>query len=1052
MNITDIFIKRPVLSTVVSLMILVLGLRSLMELPIRQFPYTENAVVTVTTYYYGADPNVMASFITTPLEASIAQANGIDYMTSNSTLSTSTIQVNLRLNYDSNKAVSEINTKVNAVINQLPREAQQPIITVAVGETIDSMYMGFYSDNLARNQITDYLIRVVQPKLQSLEGVQLAEILGTRQFALRAWLDPQKMAALNITGNDVATTMVANNLISAVGRTDGNMVVVNLNAATGLHSVEEFKDLVIKSNNAAIVRLKDIAQVTLGAENYDTEVKFDGIPAVYIGIKVAPTANILTVIDRVRKAFPEIESQLPDGLKGRIVYDGTKYVYSAIHEVESSLTEALLIVTAVIFLFLGNVRSVIIPVVAIPLSLIGAFFIMLLLGYSINLLTLLALVLAIGLVVDDAIIVVENIYRHMEAGMPRLDAALLGAKELANPIIAISIVLIAVYVPIGFMGGLTGALFSEFAFTLAGAVGVSAIIALTLSPMMCSKLLKTAKNHEHNPNNNPSIQNDSSQKTANKTRFNLVTYIDKNFDKLSSNYKKFLSSSLNHLSVFIVFSVIILSSIYFLYANAMHELAPDEDQGIIISLLTAQPNASLYQTQLYSRQVFDTFTSFKETDHVFQLEGISGLNTGIAGMVLDPWDERKRTAMVLQDLVQKKLNDIAGATIAVFQKPPLPGSNGLPIQVVVQTTDPFERLNEVAQNFLDKIQQTGMYLFLDKDLKIDKLQTSIEIDRDKAALLGLTMNNVGTSLANILGGNYLNYFNLSGRSYKVIPQVATNDRLNYEQILDYHIKTSSGSSVPLSTIAHMKRSVVPESLNHFQQLNSATISGVLLPKITQGEALESIQKIAKEILPSGYNLNYAGLSRQFTKESAALVLTFFFALVIIFLTLAALFESFRDPLIILISVPMSIWGAMIFITLGVGGASLNIYTEVGLVTLIGLISKHGILIVQFANDLQLEGKSKREAIEMAASIRLRPILMTTASMVLGVIPLILATGAGAVSRYNIGLVIASGISIGTLFTLFVVPAMYLLLADVLQAEGAPVESNPLSSPSAPIPT
>lgn len=1015
MNITDIFIKRPVLATVVSLMILVLGLRSLIQLPIRQFPFTENAVVTVTTSFYGASPDVMASFITTPLEASIAQANGIDYMTSSSTLSTSTIQVNLKLNYDSSKAVSDINTKVNAVINQLPREAQQPVITVAVGETIDSMYMGFYSDNLERNKITDYLIRVVQPKLQAVDGVQLAEILGTRQFALRAWLDPAKMAALNITGTEVTTAMVANDLISAVGRTDGNMVVVNLTAGTELHTVEEFKELVIKSKNGAIVRLKDIANVTLGAENYDTEVSFDGTPAVYIGIKVAPSANLLTVIDKVREVFPSIAEQLPDGLKGRIVYDGTKYVYSSIHEVEQSLIEALLIVTGVIFLFLGTIRSVIIPVVAIPLSLIGAFFIMLLLGYSVNLLTLLALVLAIGLVVDDAIIVVENIYRHMESGMSRLDAALLGAKELANPIIAISIVLIAVYVPIGFMGGLTGALFTEFAFTLAGAVGVSAIIALTLSPMMCSKLLKTV----HNQNSNEK---------------GLVAFVDRQFGKLSIHYKGLLHSTLNHLPVIIVFSVIILLSIYFLYVNAKHELAPDEDQGIIISLLTAQPNASLYQTQLFSRQIYETYKSFSETEHIFQLDGISGLNTSIAGMVLKPWDERKKTAMELQAVVQQKLNDVAGAKIAVFQRPPLPGSNGLPVQVVVQTTEPFDRLNDLSHDFLDKIQKTGMFMFLDNDLKIDKLQTSIEFDRDKAALLGLTMSNVGNAMANILGGNYVNYFNLSGRSYKVIPQVSTDDRLNYEQILNYYIKTSSGSSVPLSTIAHMKRSVVPQSLNHFQQLNSATISGVLLPSITQGEALDTIQKIAKETLPTGYTLDFSGLSRQFIQESSALVLTFFFALIIIFLTLAALFESFRDPLIVLISVPMSICGAMIFITLGIGGASLNIYTEVGLVTLIGLISKHGILIVQFANDLQLEGKSKLEAIEMAASIRLRPILMTTASMVLGVVPLILASGAGAVSRFNIGLVIASGISIGTLFTLFVVPAMYLAIADVLEAK------------------
>jgi multidrug efflux pump len=1054
MNITDIFIKRPVLASVVSLMILVLGIRSLLGLPVRQFPYTENAVVTVTTTYYGADPDVMAGFITTPLETSIAQANGIDYLTSSSTLGTSTIQANLILNYDSSKALSDINTKVNAVINQLPKDAQQPVITVAIGETIDSMYMGFYSDVLPRNKITDYLIRVVQPKLQAVPGVQLAEILGTRQFALRAWLDPAKMAAYNLTATEVSNALASNDFISAVGRTDGQMVIVNLTAETGLHSVEEFKNLVLRANDGAIIKLSDVANVTLGAENYDTEVKFDGNPAVYIGIKVSPTANLLTAIDNVRKIFPTIEQQLPEGLSGRIVYDGTKYVYSAIHEVEHSLTEALLIVTGVVFIFLGSVRSVTIPVVAIPLSLIGAFFIMLLLGYSVNLLTLLALVLAIGLVVDDAIIVVENIYRHMEAGMSRLEASLLGAKELANPIIAISVVLIAVYVPIGFMGGLTGALFSEFAFTLAGAVGVSAVIALTLSPMMCSKLLKVAQNHNnnHDSDNHSDLETNQNKKKQLSFESRFVQYIDKQFARLSSTYQQALHHTLDHLPVIGVFAIIVLMSIGFLYTLSKHELAPQEDQGIIISLLTAAPNASLHQTQLYSRQVFEAFKAFPETEHIFQLDGISGLNTGIAGMVLKPWDERDRTAMAIQPQVQNQLSQIAGANIAVFQRPPLPGTSGLPVQVVIGTTDPFDRLNEVAQIVLKKIEKTGMFMFLDIDLKIDKLQTNVTIDREKAALMGLNMRDVGNALSLALGGNYVNYFNLAGRSYKVIPQVSTNDRLNDTQLLNYYINATSTpissspsslssssssqiqvQSIPLSTVAQLKRTVVPESLNHFQQLNSATISGVLLPSVTQGQALDTIENITQASLPGGYSVDYAGLSRQFKQESSALVLTFFFALIIIFLTLAALFESFRDPLIVLISVPMSICGAMIFISLGVGGASLNIYTEVGLVTLIGLISKHGILIVQFANDLQLEGKSKREAIEMAASIRLRPILMTTAAMVLGVVPLILASGAGAVSRYNIGLVVATGISIGTLFTLFVVPAMYLFLADVLEA-------------------
>lgn len=1014
MNITDIFIKRPVLATVVSLLILTLGLRSASLLPVREYPETQNAVISVSTSYVGADPATIAGFITTPLENAIAQANGIDYMTSRSTSGSSLIQANLRLNYDPNKALTEINTKVNSVLNQLPADTDPPVLSVEVGSSVDSMYIGFYSKVLPANKITDYLIRVVQPKLQALEGVQQAEILGKRQFAIRVWLDPVKLAAHDMTAVDVSQALAANNFISAAGRTEGNMMTYDIIASTGLSGVDEFRQLIVKSNNGAIVRLQDVANVTLGSDFYDMSVKFDGQSAVYIGIKAAPTANLLTVIKRVRDVFPEIDAQLPKGLEANIVYDATKYVNNAIHEVERSLLEAIGIVTLVIFLFLGSFRSVIIPVVTIPLSLIGAFFVMLVLGYSINLLTLLALVLGIGLVVDDAIIVVENIHRHIEAGMSKIDAALQGAKELANPIIAITVVLIAVYVPIGFMGGLTGALFVEFAFTLAGAVTVSAIIALTLSPMMCSKFLKSI----HAGQGNTDKEN------------RLVLFIDRQFERLSLFYGRMLTRSLNHLFVIGLFAAIVITSIYFLYAYSKSELAPQEDQGIAISMLTAAPNATLKQTQLYSRQAFEAFASFPEMDHVFQLDGVNGLNSSIAGGVFKPWSERKRTVDQVQPLIQEKLNQIAGAQAVVFQPPSLPGSGGgLPTQFVIGTTESYERLNEVSRIFLDRARALGLFAFVDTDLKFDKAQTTIELERDKASQMGLNMRDIGAVLASTLSGGRVNYFNLAGRSYQVIPQVMGNERVNAEQLLDYPITAADGSSIPISTIARLKTTVVPEVLTHFQQLNSSTISAAMMPGVTQGQALAALNVLAKEILPSNYSVDYASQSRQQVQESAALLVTFFFALLIIFLALSALFESFRDPLIVLISVPMSICGAMIFINLGIGGATLNIYTEVGLVTLIGLISKHGILIVQFANDLQREGKPKREAVQMAASIRLRPILMTTASMVLGVLPLLLATGAGAASRFNIGLVIASGISIGTLFTLFVVPGMYMMLAQ-----------------------
>ena len=1007
MNFTDIFIRRPVLASVVSLLILVLGLRAYAVLPILQYPRTENAVVNITTIYYGADPDVVAGFITTPIENAVAQANGIDYMTSNSQSGTSTITIYLRLNYDADKALTEINTKVNSVLNQLPIGTQQPTLTVKIGQTIDAMYIGFNSDTLAPNQITDYLTRVVQPKLQAVTGVQTAELLGQKVFALRAWLDPQKLAAFGLTATDVSQALAANDYISGIGTTKGQMVQVNLSASTSLHSADEFRNLVIKQSGGAVVRLKDVATVVLGAEDYESEVGFDGKQAVYIGIQVAPSANLLDVIQGVHAVFPEIQALLPHGLNGEIIYDSTEFVHSAINEVIRSLAEALAIVTVVVFLFLGSIRSALIPTIAIPLSLVGTFIVLLALGYSINLLTLLALVLAIGLVVDDAIIVVENVSRHLEEGQTPIDAAIQAARELGGPIVAMTVVLAAVYVPIAFQSGLTGALFAEFAFALVGAVTVSGIIALTLSPMLCSRLLKA-----HTP-----------ERRGWESR--LTDFIDRSFTRLRNGYERRLHGSLNTLPVTLVFAAIVLSSIYFLFTTAKTELAPQEDQGVIITQSIAAPNATLQQRQLYSKQVYRIFASHPETEHVFQID-VPGQSIG--GMVFKPWDKRAKTTNDLQPVLQQELNKVAGVRIAAFQPPALPGSFGLPVQFVIVTTEPFERLNQVAQQFLQQSLASGMFIFLDSDLKIDNPQSDITIDRDKTAQLGLKMSDVGGSLAAMLGGGYVNYFSISGRSYKVIPQVQQRYRLNPRQLLDYYIRTSDGSLVPLSTIATVSTKTVPESLNHFQQLNSATIQGVAMPGVAQGDALAFLQNLAARTLPEGYSVDYGGLSRQYVQETSGFVTTFGFALIVIFLALAALFESFRDPVIILVSVPMSIAGALIFVSLGFGGMSLNIYTEVGLVTLMGLISKHGILIVQFANHLQAEGRTKREAIEQAAGIRLRPILMTTAAMVLGVVPLITASGAGAVSRFQMGVVIASGLSIGTLFTLFVVPAVYLVFA------------------------
>jgi multidrug efflux pump len=1004
---TDIFIRRPVLAIVVSLMILVLGLKSMTALPILQYPRTQNAIVTVTTTYYGADPAIVAGFITTPLENAIAQANGIDYMTSSSQTGTSTITVNLRLNFDSGKALTEINTKVNSVLNQLPSGVQQPVLTVKVGQTIDAMYLGFSSDVLAPNQITDYLIRVVQPKLQAVPGVQTAELLGNKTFALRVWLDPTKLAAYGLTATDVSTALSSNNYIAGLGTTKGQMVQVNLTAATNLKSLQEFRDLVVKQAGASNIRLSDVANLTLGSEDYESSVGFNGKRAVYIGIQVAPNANLLDVIKGVRAIYPDIKAQQPDGLNSEIIYDSTDFVNSSIKEVVHSLGEALLIVTVVVFLFLGSWRSVLIPVIAIPLSLVGTFIILLMLGFSINLLTLLALVLAIGLVVDDAIIVVENVNRHLAEGAKPLQAAIAAARELAGPIAAMTVVLIAVYVPIGFQSGLTGALFTEFAFTLAGAVAVSAVVALTLTPMCCAFILKSPRTGK------PTLDD------------RIVAFIDARMETLQHRYRRLLAGSLTTIPVTVVFAALVLSSIYWLYTNSKNELAPEEDQGAILMQSTLAPNATLQQKLLYSAEVYRRLATHPETAGAFQLDLVG---SSIAGWVLKPWDQRDKTAAELQPVLQQEMAGVAGAKIVAFQLPPLPGASGLPIQFVIQTTDPFDRLDGIAKAFTGEALKSGKFIFLDNDLKVDQPQTTVLIDREKTAQLGLKLSDVGGALSNMLGGGYVNYFGLDGRSYKVIPQVEQRQRLNADQVLNYYIKTSDGTSVPLSTVASLKTTTVPQSLNHFQQVNAATISGVAMPGVITGEALATLKEIADRTLPKGYSIDYGGQSRQFIQESSGFAATYAFALIIIFLALSAQFESFRDPLIILVSVPMSIAGALIFIMLGIKGASLNIYTEVGLVTLMGLISKHGILIVEFANVLQHEGRSKRDAVIEATAIRLRPILMTTAAMVIGVMPLITASGAGAASRFNMGLVIASGLSIGTLFTLFVVPAFYTLLA------------------------
>jgi multidrug efflux pump len=1002
MKITDLFIRRPVLATVVNLLILIAGLVSINTLNVRQYPRSDIAVVTIKTAYIGASADLVRGYITTPLERVIASADGIDYMESSSTQGLSTITVHLRLNFDTNAALTQIQAKVAQVRNDLPPEAEAPIIEVESKDSeFAAMYLSFYSQDLDQNQITDFLTRVVQPRLSSIPGVQRADILGGRVFAMRIWLKPEKLASLNLTPAEVQTALQANNYLAAVGKTKGSMIAVNLVANTDLKTAEEFRSLVIRQDKGAIVRLGDVADVVLGAESYDDDVRFSGQKATFMGVWPLPNANTLDVVRSVREAMPEIQSRLPTGMQAKIAYDATVYIQSAIKDVLKTLSETLLIVIIVIFLFMGSLRTVIIPVVAIPISLIGAVFLMMLAGFTINLLTLLAVVLAVGLVVDDAIVVVENVERHLQEGESPMEAALKGARELVGPIIAMTITLAAVYTPIGIQGGLTGALFREFAFTLAGAVIVSGVVALTLSPMMSSKLLR---------------EGDSER--------GFAGWINRQFDRLRNFYMRVLGVTVRQRWAVIAFcSVIGLLWAPFLIVSKS-ELAPNEDQGFIFGIVKAPANATLDQVTLFADEINKAFRSAPEVSNTFQISSPTG---GFGGLVTKPWNERERTTEQIAAELFPKTGSIAGLQVIPITPPPLPGGSNFPIELVIASTAEPRELLDVANKLVAKAFESGVFMFADTDLKYDQPQTEVVFDRDKVAALGLNLQKVGADLSTMLSGNYVNRFSNQGRSYKVIPQIKRTDRLTVDQLKDIYVSGPNGRMVQLSTFATLKDTTEPRELKRFQQLNSATIQGAIKPGVSKDQALKVLEDEARKILPPGSVIDYAGESRQLRKEGNALVTTMVLSFILIFLVLAAQFESFRDPFIILFgSVPLALSGALMFPFLGF--TSVNIYSQVGLITLVGLVSKNGILIVEFANHLQEEGLDKARAVIQAAATRLRPILMTTAATVAGHTPLILAHGPGAAARNSIGTVLVTGMIIGTAFTLFVVPAIYVVVA------------------------
>jgi len=1007
MNFSELFIRRPVLSTVISLLLLLLGAQGIMNMSIREYPEVKDTVITVTTTYPGAGAELMQGFITTPIAKAVSNAEGIDYVTSTSRPSVSTVQAHMRLNTDPDKAMTEVISRVQQVRSQLPQEAEDPIINKGTGQQFALMYLAFYSPDMSAPQVTEFLTRVIQPRLSTIEGVGEAQILGEQTFSMRIWLDPVLMASRGVTAADVVTAIQGANFLSAPGRTKNELVATSVETATTLQSPEAFGALPVRSTQTDVVRLRDIARIELGADQTDVKVSFDGELGVFIGVFASPDANPLDTAKLVRKELPQIQTELPQGMEVRLVYDATKFIDASIEEVFKTIGEASVIVIVVILLFLGSFRSVIIPIVTIPLSLIGVCFLLYVLDYSLNTLTLLAMVLAIGLVVDDAIVVVENIHRHIEEGLKPIPAAIEGMREIFGPVVAMTITLAAVYAPIGFTEGLTGALFREFAFTLAGAVILSGVIAVTLSPMMSARLLKA-----HGEGGGG--------------RFQRI--VDRSFDWLAERYARLLGGSLNYRPVTLMIVAALMGTSVYIFNKTSSELAPTEDRGAMFAIVNVPQYATSEYTTAYLDQFREMTSHIPEVDTNFYIVGTDGGGSGFTIWTLKPWNERERSQADIQKEVQGIVDRSAGVQAFVFAPPSLPGTGGgLPIQMVVRSTGNAADVWEVTEEIKKRAEATGQFIVVQNSLSYTSPRARVEIDRDRATALGVSARDIGTTLNVLLGEGQIAKFDFDNRSYDIIPQVDQIDRLNPESMGKYFVRSASGEMVPLSALITIKMIAAPQAIEQFNQLTSSTISALPIPTVTADQGLATLEQIAAEVMPNNFMLDYAGQSRLTKEAGNALALAFGLAILVIYLVLAAQFESFRDPFIIMMSVPLSIFGALVPLNLGLG--TLNIYTQVGLITLIGLITKHGILLVEFANEQRdKRGLTRREAIQEAARVRLRPILMTTAAMVLGVVPLLTASGAGAAARYSIGLVIATGMSVGTLFTLFVVPMFYTYIA------------------------
>ncbi|HEI9813942.1 TPA: MexW/MexI family multidrug efflux RND transporter permease subunit [Serratia marcescens] len=1004
MTFTDLFVRRPVLALVVSTLILLFGALALSKLPIRQYPLLENSTITISTEYPGASSELMQGFVTQPIAQAVSSVEGVDYLSSSSVQGRSVVTVRMALNRDSTQALTEVMAKVNQVRYKLPEQAYDPVIERSAGEATAVAYVGFSSKTLSTPALSEYLTRVVEPMFTTIDGVAKVEVFGGQKMAMRLWLDSDRLAGRGLTAADVADAVRRNNYQAAPGKVKGQYVVANVRVNTDLTSVEEFRNLVVRNDGNGLVRLKDVGTVELGAAATETSALMDGEPAVFLGVFPTPTGNPLVIVDGIRYLMPAIDKMQPPGVKMALAFETARFIQASIDEVVHTLLEALVIVVAVIYLCLGSLRTVLIPVVTIPLSILGAAGLMLAFGFSVNLLTLLAMVLAIGLVVDDAIVVVENVHRHIEEGKTPLAAAMIGAREVAGPVIAMTLTLAAVYAPIGLMGGLTGALFREFALTLAGAVVVSGVVALTLSPVMSSLLL-------------PAKQSEG----------RVAHAAEWFFGGLTRRYARALDFSLRHRWLTGALALLVMISLPLLYLMPQRELAPTEDQAIVLTAIKAPQHANLNYVERFAYKLDEVYNRMPETESRWIINGSDGTASGIGGINLTLWQARQRSASAVQADLQRAVNDVEGTSIFAFQLPALPGSTGgLPVQMVLRTPQDYPQLYRTLEEVKQNARNSGLFMVVDSDLDYNNPLAEVHIDRAKANSLGIRMSDIGESLAVLVGENYLNRFGMDGRAYDVIPQSLREQRLTPQALARQYVRTQDNTLVPLSTVVSVAVKVEPNKLIQFNQQNAATLQAIPAPGVSMGEAVAFLERQANA-LPAEFSHDWQGDSRQYTQEGSALAFAFLAALVIIYLVLAAQYESLKDPLIILITVPLSICGALL--PLALGYATMNIYTQVGLVTLIGLISKHGILMVEFANELQMhQGLTRRVAILQAAQIRLRPVLMTTGAMVFGLIPLLFASGAGAASRFGLGLVIVSGMLVGTLFTLFVLPTVYTLLA------------------------